>query len=739
MNRKQRRAKATQQNTTDALSASFKEGMRQYRDRAYPAAEKIFRNIVVQVPKHAESQFTLGNIYLFMKRHTDAEKHMKQALALEPHNPDYLNGMGKVLKEHGKLDEALDHFIRALDSKPDFADAHFQIVAMKRANPALAIDLGTFNQKYANPGLAAAYKEIGKILRQREDFAEAALSLHQAVSLNKKDADAFFHLAITELLNNSQWKAAKAIMNAIELEPDKIDHKVYFSFILSNMAFDLFNEQAKRIIIECLPHKDIALQNLAGAWLSLLLIDPAFKKLKPGMATKDYPTFKNWMDGLDDYTAFSDDYLILGLKKLIIPEKNLEKFFTHCRRYCLENISDASKRTALKSFLAALAENCFFNEYVFCETPEEKERAAEIISDINSGYSKSPTDELFYKISAAACYRPLFEWIVDEALIVHCKTSRPDIYSDMLRVQLDEPLEEREIRKSIAPLTPIENEISRKVREQYEENPYPRWQSIKIIQTVMDDSGILDDQLTKRYDVLIAGCGTGQQSLMAARSYPKSDILAMDLSLASLAYAIRKTKEYGVTNLTYRHGDILSLGQIGKKFDLIECTGVLHHMQNPLAGWQVLTDILKPGGYMRIGLYSALARQDVVKARNMVAEMGYPGTPEGIRACREEVLKGDRRSTLLLSSRDFYSLSSCRDLIFHVQEYRFTIPEIKVALQKLGLKFVKFNFSAPKVYHQFNDMFSSKNAAEYLDNWNAYEEKYPDTFAGMYQFWVSKG
>ena len=80
-----------------------------------------------------------------------------------------------------------------------------------------------------------------------------------------------------------------------------------------------------------------------------------------------------------------------------------------------------------------------------------------------------------------------------------------------------------------------------------------------------------------------------------------------------MAYAKRKTEELGIENIEYMQADILDLGKLNKQFDIIESAGVLHHMDNPMAGWKVLTDCLKPGGLMKIGLYSELARKHIVK------------------------------------------------------------------------------------------------------------------------------
>ena len=123
-------------------------------------------------------------------------------------------------------------------------------------------------------------------------------------------------------------------------------------------------------------------------------------------------------------------------------------------------------------------------------------------------------------------------------------------------------------------------------------------------------------------EIMVAGCGTGQHSIFTASLFKSSKVLAIDLSLTSLAYAKRKTEELGIENINYMQADILNLGQLKKQFDIIESAGVLHHMSNPMAGWKVLTKCLKPGGLMKIGLYSELARQNIVKIREEISQLG---------------------------------------------------------------------------------------------------------------------
>ena len=132
--------------------------------------------------------------------------------------------------------------------------------------------------------------------------------------------------------------------------------------------------------------------------------------------------------------------------------------------------------------------------------------------------------------------------------------------------------------------------------------------------------------------------------------------------------------------------DILDLCQLNKQFDIIESAGVLHHMDNPMAGWKVLTDCLKPGGLMRVGLYSELARQHIVKIREEIRQAGIGLSAVEMRYFRSKIIKSEKdHHKQILSSPDFYSLSDIKDLLFHVQEHRFTIPLIKEHLAKLGL------------------------------------------------------
>ena len=204
---------------------------------------------------------------------------------------------------------------------------------------------------------------------------------------------------------------------------------------------------------------------------------------------------------------------------------------------------------------------------------------------------------------------------------------------------------------------------------------------VNQIKLKLHDSKITE---VKNPEILIAGCGTGQHSIGTAARFKSAKILAIDLSLSSLAYAKRKTEEFGIENIEYMQADILDLGQLNKKFDIIESGGVLHHMNNPLAGWKVLKDCLKPGGLMKIGLYSELARQNIIKIKEEIRELSVSSSDTEIRSFRDMIIRSDKdHHKGVLAVPDFYSVSELRDLLFHVQEHRFTIPQLKEYLDTL--------------------------------------------------------
>ena len=139
---------------------------------------------------------------------------------------------------------------------------------------------------------------------------------------------------------------------------------------------------------------------------------------------------------------------------------------------------------------------------------------------------------------------------------------------------------------------------------------------------------------------------------------------------------------------------------------------------------------------MRLGLYSEAARGDVVAARAHIAARGFRATLDDIRRCRHELaMQADFLQ--LVERRDFYTTSECRDLLFHVQEHRYTIRGLAALIGDAELRFIGFLLE-PDVHRRYVERFPEDLPATNLACWEAFEADHPETFRGMYRFWVQK-
>lgn len=288
--------------------------------------------------------------------------------------------------------------------------------------------------------------------------------------------------------------------------------------------------------------------------------------------------------------------------------------------------------------------------------------------------------------------------------------------------------------------------VSASVQRQYEQHPYPRWQAPPAsrradFRRVLDalpgiDSAALPPGPLR---LLVAGSGTGYEAIDMARMDPTLLVTAIDLSRASLAFARRKAEALGIADIRFLKGDILALDRLGETFDVATSTGVLHHMADPDAGLASIAGVLRPGGVVRLALYSHRARAPVRAAHALIAERGWQGDAAGIRAFRAHILSlpaGDPLA-VLRESDDFYSVSGCRDLVFHAHERHYRFPEIAALVAGAGLRLVGFHAS-PEAAARFHDTHGAHADPLDLELWDAVEAEHPSLFAGMIHFWCQK-
>ena len=550
-------------------------------------------------------------------------------------------------------------------------------------------------------------------------------------------AETYFKEGIVLHEQGKFGKALKYYTQALKINPDF--DEVYYNMgrLLTNIKFNKPIPNLTEIIYKILEkEKFIRPSSLVQASSSLLKFDPNIKdvlsKISAGKLSESLQEII--------VDLLNVPLLIKLMEVSSLPDLELETAFKNIRSTILLNISKIKNNLKILKFQIVLSLHCFTNEYLYDQTDEEVEALKELENlvekKLTNGQQPSPTE-----LVCLASYKSLHEYSWFNLL------SMPIELEAIQRRQILEPEKEKQLRSTIPLLSSFKDTVSCKVQEQYEQNPYPRWTNLGLPPVPQTISAFTKDKDLRISNlsinevdipqILIAGCGTGEHSITTASTFKNCDVLAIDLSLSSVAYAKRKTEELNISNIDYMQADILDLGVLNRKFDIIESVGVLHHMNNPMVGWKVLADCLNTGGLMRIGLYSELARKSIVQIRDEIEHLNIESSYDAMKLFRNKIGSSEEEPhKLIVSSLDFYSMSAFRDLIFHVQEHRFTIPQIEASLTQLGLMFC--GFETLHVVEKFKSENFTENALYDLEKWDTFEKENPRVFAGMYQFWCQK-
>ena len=288
---------------------------------------------------------------------------------------------------------------------------------------------------------------------------------------------------------------------------------------------------------------------------------------------------------------------------------------------------------------------------------------------------------------------------------------------------------QRAIAAALPCVTPL-HPSSEVVAAQYEAHPYPAWAKVAgdLPEVPAAVLRALRVDVEPVRSVLVAGCGTGRHAVDAARTWPAAEVLALDLSRTSLAYAVERTSSAGLDRLRFAQGDLLELGALRRRFRVIEAFGVLHHLADPAAGLLALREALAPGGVIGLGLYAAAARTGLADFRRRYGARG--ASDEEIRDFRAWALVRERDSPFLLSP-DFYSIGGCRDAFFHVRERGYALDEVAELLDRARLRLVALQ-TPPEARHLPDPL----PAADDLPGWTTAERRHPDLFVSMYEIWA---
>ena len=254
-------------------------------------------------------------------------------------------------------------------------------------------------------------------------------------------------------------------------------------------------------------------------------------------------------------------------------------------------------------------------------------------------------------------------------------------------------------------------DVAEEVRDFYDRYPYPppvdnlekyrrQWQDRQRrradFHLFWPGSPYKEDQ-----SILIAGCGTSQAAKHALR-WPQAQVTGIDASATSVQCTKDLKRKYSLDNLQVSQLPIERVNELGRSFDQIVCTGVLHHLADPDAGLSTLRSVLKPDGAMHLMVYAPYGRAGIYMLQEFCRRIGIRATDTDIRdliGALGSLPPGHPLQSLLAQAPDFRNEAALADALLHPQDRAYSVSQLFDFLENGGLTFGRWVRQAPYSIH----------------------------------------
>lgn len=238
-----------------------------------------------------------------------------------------------------------------------------------------------------------------------------------------------------------------------------------------------------------------------------------------------------------------------------------------------------------------------------------------------------------------------------------------------------------------------------RVRAFYARAPFPGYSPHDTLASIRARAGrsefvrALDAAIPGDASVLEMGCGTGQLSLFLASA--DRVVVGADLTRESLELAHAAAARFGVSSVRFVETDLRAPGLRRGAFDVVICSGVLHHTPDPRASFGSVAALVRPGGVLVLGLYNVFARLPL-RARRAVAKLTRFRVIPGDPVLRDRRAEPARREAWL------------RDQYRHVEEHRHTLGEARAWFREHGFEYLRA-FPTTLLGGEANDLFTRED------------------------------
>jgi len=222
-----------------------------------------------------------------------------------------------------------------------------------------------------------------------------------------------------------------------------------------------------------------------------------------------------------------------------------------------------------------------------------------------------------------------------------------------------------------------------------------------------------DRPLQPDMDILIAGCGTNQAAQIAYTNRA-AKVLAVDVSQPSLDHEKFLKEKYGLKNLELHLLPIEEVPSLGRDFDLVMSTGVLHHMADPEAGMKALAEVLRPDGVAAIMLYARYGRAGVELMQAIFRDMGLRQDEESlalVKAALNSLAPSHPVKSYMNIAPDLQFDAGMVDTFLHGRDRSYTVDDCLDLVSSAGLVFqdwfLRKSYYPPTLTEPANEFYAA--------------------------------
>ena len=687
-------------------------------------AVEAYRSVIASSPDQLDLYCVTGQLLVRLNRWVDAEDSFSAALRLDPQSETAHEGLGTVYSNIGRWDAAERHLQQALQHNPALPDAH---------------------------------KLLANVLRKKGDLRGALHHWSLIAEADPEDESSQTSLCMLHWELGNITEALAGCLDVLEKNPVNLPLRQILPKLLDDQPYrNELRDRVRAELIKSFGMSGLDCDTLFRPSLRILQQDPVLTSIFKSLMSGDSTIVENGILS-DHFSPLFNDKLFLNiLCNATVCDVGVENMLSMIRAACLNivfhgNMYQENLISFGYTFLASLACQCFHTGYSYLVTSDQEDKLEQLEHTIISSWRRNETLEHadIVRIIVYAMYRPLHG--VEYIEHIGDRLRRPGVESLNLLVkrQIEDVSKEIQIRCDIPKLTTIESALSRQIEAEYNISPYPRWLSTGVYLPVpyrklfrrrystFEDPGVDPHPLK----MLVAGCGTGRHAIIAATRFDDAEVLAIDLSASSLAYGQRMAGEMSINNVSFQQADIMELNPVTQKFNIIEAGGVLHNMDKPAETIRLFSDLLEEKGLLHVSTYRKKARKTVLMARELIRKNGRPKTPDGIRQARQDIITmayTEHSFSSITRSKDFFTLSEARYLLFDVHEHTFEMDELYAMLHASGLRMIGFDLNTFRDYHSYRLTNPDDPSVANQEKVRAFEINNPSAFTSQYHFWCQK-